>query len=506
MSGTDRQSPRAASVIPTALAIVAFAISAVWINLGTFHRLENGDSVLPILMSLYRWSPFLWEQNRFGMLLPLLAMPIRHPLANLLFQRTLFLASAMASFGLIARYALGARAWPLVGLLGATVFVGLMQQDLSFGYLGDEPYAVALTLGLWALLLVDTRSPGAGRIAAAAVLLVLGHWVNLALLLLLLPLVGARALASLAQVAREQPEPGGWRRHPVARMHALQAGLVLLGGLVGWVVARTGPNARATRLNPVSPADWPAGWAALVRNTWSLLESHGWPCALAAAAAAGLALLAWPRWRTAARAGVERSAALVLVFAFYFAAVGSLSWTKINDYDPRYLEPGFIAVQAGLLGLLLVPLVALLSERAHRTAVALTALALAATGALRYGTPSLAGVRRDIEAISPEAAEVVEARCTHVVGTYWTVWPAVFVANLTWYERGERRVVWGFTHRAWPTWDLAMAVPREQMRIAAPLNDPKTPQWLETYQLPPLVEVERRSRIAVLRPVPAASH
>lgn len=88
MPGAERHPSRATSALPAALAIAAFAVAAVWINLGTFHRLENGDSVLPVLMSLHRWAPFIWEQNRFGMLLPLLAMPIRHPLANLLFQRT----------------------------------------------------------------------------------------------------------------------------------------------------------------------------------------------------------------------------------------------------------------------------------------------------------------------------------------------------------------------------------------------------------------------------------
>ena len=66
--------------------MVLAALLAVWIDLSPIHRFHNSDSLIPVLMSLDRWTPFYWEQNRFGMLVPLLALPFRDPFANLLVQ------------------------------------------------------------------------------------------------------------------------------------------------------------------------------------------------------------------------------------------------------------------------------------------------------------------------------------------------------------------------------------------------------------------------------------
>ena len=62
------------------------AALAAWMGLGTLHDFQHADSLLTVLISTQRWTPFFWGQDRFGMLVPLLAMPIHHPLANLLAQ------------------------------------------------------------------------------------------------------------------------------------------------------------------------------------------------------------------------------------------------------------------------------------------------------------------------------------------------------------------------------------------------------------------------------------
>ncbi len=66
--------------------VVAILIAglAAWMGLGTLHQFQHADSLLTVLISTQRWTPFFWGQDRFGMLVPLVAMPIRHPLANLL--------------------------------------------------------------------------------------------------------------------------------------------------------------------------------------------------------------------------------------------------------------------------------------------------------------------------------------------------------------------------------------------------------------------------------------
>jgi len=56
---------------------------AAAMSCSTLHRFQGSDSVVPVLVSLQRWTPFFWQQDRFGMLIPLLAMPVHDPLMNL---------------------------------------------------------------------------------------------------------------------------------------------------------------------------------------------------------------------------------------------------------------------------------------------------------------------------------------------------------------------------------------------------------------------------------------
>ena len=54
-------------------ALLVCAALAIWIDLGDFHRWQCSDSLMPVLTSLYRWTPFYWGCNRIGMLVPLVA-------------------------------------------------------------------------------------------------------------------------------------------------------------------------------------------------------------------------------------------------------------------------------------------------------------------------------------------------------------------------------------------------------------------------------------------------
>src|SRR5436305_14423335 len=84
------------------VSIVAAGL-AVWIGLGTLHDYDHADSLLPVLVSTQRWTPFFWGQDRFGMLIPLLAMPIRHPLGNLLAQGWMMTAAGLLAPSATAR-------------------------------------------------------------------------------------------------------------------------------------------------------------------------------------------------------------------------------------------------------------------------------------------------------------------------------------------------------------------------------------------------------------------
>src|SRR4051812_36376544 len=85
------------------ICLLLCALSALWADLGTLHRLQHGDSLLPVLVSLQRWTPYFWEQDRYGMLIPWLARPVTHPFGNLLLQGFLNVFCGLSAFFLLPR-------------------------------------------------------------------------------------------------------------------------------------------------------------------------------------------------------------------------------------------------------------------------------------------------------------------------------------------------------------------------------------------------------------------
>src|SRR5271165_4625851 len=94
------------------------ALTSVWIAFGHFQWGQHADSLVPVLVSLQHWTPYYWETDRYGMLLPLLAMPFRNPLTNMMVQSALgIFAGLSASFLLVYYYFGKSRIW----LMGAAL-------------------------------------------------------------------------------------------------------------------------------------------------------------------------------------------------------------------------------------------------------------------------------------------------------------------------------------------------------------------------------------------------
>lgn len=81
----------------------SFVYGALAAGLGRINLAHNTDTLLQALISLLRWTPFYWGENRFGMLVPLLAAPIADPAANLLFQTVVAAWSSILAVWLMVR-------------------------------------------------------------------------------------------------------------------------------------------------------------------------------------------------------------------------------------------------------------------------------------------------------------------------------------------------------------------------------------------------------------------
>ena len=144
------------------------AVSGLWPDLGRLQEFQHADSPMPALVSTQRWTPYFWGQDRFGMVVPLVAMPVGAPLANLLLQGWIMIAAAMLTPFVVARFATDQTGqWLAAGALTHLLLFGVTAPVTQFDWLVVQPYALSLTLG-FAGLVIARRGTPAGAAARLA--------------------------------------------------------------------------------------------------------------------------------------------------------------------------------------------------------------------------------------------------------------------------------------------------------------------------------------------------
>jgi hypothetical protein len=485
------------------------AAAAALADLGNLHRQHQIDSLTPALVSLQHWTLFFWCQDRVGMLVPLLALPIRDPLGNLLFQEAVYVFAGLAAMFLLARYVLRDPTYPLVGGVMAAAFLALAPAGYRFDFFNTTFYGVWLALGLAGLVLTEPRPDGSvppRRLALAFLLLLLTHWAYSAAALALGPLVLLRPWFSPEprQAPAQQDEKGARPTRPfLRRLTGTETGralALLAGGFVGGLVLMLLSPYHVDYVGTLFPWQWLPTWRALAEKTWTALAPHPWPLGLLALSVLGPIVSGFAGARPWAGRYLRAAAALALTAAGYWFFMGTRAWISNNACMPRYILPSVFLLQGALVVVGVAPLAASLAPAARRGLhLGLVPLVLGAALA-GYGPPSLAGVRADLDNLLGDCTEdILAARATHLAGNCFLVWPRVFHVNLVLHERGEPRQFFGLTYRTDATRDLWKDLPLEQLRVAVRVGDePEVDDWLAQFGLPPLTVIEKRRTIWVL--------
>ena len=401
---------------------------ALLVSLGDLFSAINADAMIPALMSVQKWTPFFWgNAGRVGSLVPAIAIPIAGPVANWTFQCFLTTIAGLACFVLVPWYVIEGPAWRTLGPLAALVWLASQSTHILAGWFAPgQPYAVALALGLLALGFPRMGGWQPGRFGPvgplAAGVLMLAYWVDSGLGLLLVPLWAARRALRTDPI--EWPALG-----------------LILGIQTAWVGWYTLTDIEPRYLGHLPILRVPGAIADALRN--SVSESGTtWVVALSVVllVAFGLPRLAGEQSR---RAGALGCAALLSMIP-----VACNAWVDANQHSARYyLAPMVLATCA---------VCSLVPFGPGRMAIPTLVLPLAL---LRFGLPSLQGVRAQLAAMAPLAERVDQGGCTAVAGPYWATWPTVMEVLELRYERGDPRPVYGLTARGEETLDLATSLP-----------------------------------------------
>jgi len=500
----------------------ATTVVAVLVDLGKLHRYHNADSLVPVLLSLYRWQFYYWEQNRFGMLVPLLASPFDHPLTNLLVQNGITAWSGILGIFLASRYLYRDHTWPLIGFASSILFFLVAPLYFQWMYLSTwTVYAPSLPLAFTALLLVipteGQSRPKIWKLLVALALVALAAWVNSAMAFLLVPLVGATGLFRwLSDSAR----PRVSYRNPHLVELVLSAFLLISG--TAFAIATQKIKALApyptTWVQFPAAAEWPDLATMMATGFWSDIEPVEWAGTMVVSLAIACGFLLFSNYR---RITLQSLALVLLTFVavvVYAALMGVLFKGRW-----RYGIPGIMLLHIAVIASFVRPWASQSNPLRIRQLMYGACVLLVGAVLVAHSYPSLARVRADLDQIpagsktgstaGARADALIESNATHVAGSYWDVWPAVFLANVKLAERDEKRTIWGLTHRAWPTERSWSSVPRDRIRIASFPDDPgmdginpgdppmQSLDWVKLYLHLPIREVHRSTTVQIFVPV-----
>jgi hypothetical protein len=419
--------------------MLLYAAVAVWVDFGHVHRLHNSDSLVGTLASQYALTPFFWEQDRTGWLVPALISWCPDPLAALLLYTGLAVFLGLAAPLLLAEVVSRRPVGRAAATLANATMLAFAPEGVRDNLLYVGCYPQAIALGCAGLLVLSRGGdrPRLWRFWVAAGLFVLAHWVYVAVAVWLMPLafwttvirpgvpfVGLRDAA--CRLVRYFP---GW------------TSLMLLGGAfgVGLWFSQLAHDANPGLIRPTPrdslPRDeWPASWRGYIESLDQFTETRTWVAAACALAAAGLLTstgIAVTRRRWPAYPLVAAVSVLGLSGLTEFLFIGTREWPAENDRHPRYII-GFLVSAQLILGLAAVfPFANCAAGRGRWVIFGAAAAILLGGATVRYGFPSPWRPRTDLDAnFGQLTPDIVAADLDAIGGDYWTVWPAVFHANM----------------------------------------------------------------------------
>jgi hypothetical protein len=468
----DLSSPRALSL----LAIGTLLFCAICVNFSWVQSWNNSDSVIPALISIEKYSPFYWSENRFGMLVPLLASPLKNYGWNLLLQSQLIVLAGVGTLVLLDRFTAddandrGLRL-PLTALLLLLFYKPVSCIVLL---LPGSPYLVSLFLLLASFyFLLAAQRIGARHFALGGALVCLALWVNVSNVVM--------AVGSIA----------AWPRSSAMDLRRRAGALAIIVG-TALAVLRISDYFPGTDFRQILPVfQWPQGVRLLLANM-----KIGMRETAAAATISGAVIFEALRFRSRP---YSPGHALAFGAVCQIVVTGGSTWVAQNAHDARYIAgPIFILLGIALLTLT-GPVAAGLRRAAGPAAAASVCCLIAVVVITRsFGFPSPDAALGHIHtAMSDGPAPPGEMSCTHLIGSYWFVWEKVFDDRL---RTGERRL-WPVTHRSDAIREYWTAVPANQRKYCGLCSDPQIEEMRTREGVGPLTKEEVIGGVCAFREI-----
>jgi hypothetical protein len=447
------------------------------------------------------------------MAIPLLAMPIRNPLSNLLFQYWVVILGALLAPFILARFTIGAKPkyWVANGALINVIFLVGFSGDGNYSYyLFLNQFSSSICIGGIALVLLDSQKRvRAHYVVIAAFLLLVATWINNSLVLLLVPIVlsrflltsnfigimGGRVQVRLGIGGRSQGDSrfistvGAWigelfsgsifRMKPFSRPVTWQILLPILAYFPNrWFAGLYGAGIYGETLERpnygwLPLTEWPQSWWKFISVTWNeLIYPRELGLIFLTVSLLIAAVVFVKRKQVAPRPALIRSGIFLPPVVLYFLLFTPIAHLKVQGYDSRYSYPIILLLVTGVAALFVTLLFKLVdSVWQTRIPLYLSSIALPLGVIFSFGFPSGDAPRSALLANTEgDANRTIELGVTHLAGSWKKVWPTVFTTNMKLYEQGSDKRVSGFTIRSNKVRGVWNTTDQERMRVALMLE------------------------------------
>jgi hypothetical protein len=455
--------------------IFVFAVAAVCINLSWIHQNHDADSLLTSLISIEQWTPYYWGDNRFGMLLPLIASAVRSYIPNLVVQTQLSVSAALLTAVLFQCFFLdrdhGFTARNLAGscltILFAMAVFRPHTRVVQVLLLPSHPYFTSLALALAGLIaLLRYRGDTALRYSFAAVALLASFWVNW---------TNGPVIIGLALLLPSSA--GSVRDHLRARAPAVA---VILAALIAmYSFSQLYPRLLIAGIAPLSQAR-----NTIARMSANVLGDMLFPVRAAILVVATLIAAAY-RWRRAFLRNLlsfGESQAIIGIALGFALAVASTEWVIRNFYEWRYWTVPIALIFLVIASYAADSVYLLLQYLTGSAPATILAVALVFVAGIvhEFGLPSLAFARAGIESVSGAHYDKVESLgCTHMLGDYWVAWSSVFFNR----SRNIDPPLWAVSLRSEATESLWSKTPPTERRYCGVCGDTMNNYYIIVFKL-----------------------
>ncbi|MGE0525955.1 MAG: hypothetical protein AB7G93_16535 [Bdellovibrionales bacterium] len=416
----------------TAFIGVFSTIVGVLIAFTSYYDGINADTAVAYMNGLIRWTPFMWGQDRYGMLIPALTSAIASPLANVIVQNVLHIAMSCACFFLLAQFLFPGSKAIEIGLLSLFGYLFLSGLPDVKEYLSPwQIYTPAMMFGLLALLALPVSWGLALPLALVAA------WCNFAIFVLLALLVLARTL----EVIGKAEEGLRWRT-----TLAKQTLLLVIMALAGHILKSPYTPSGTSDYTFLPFIQAIQGWIRLALDygadlNWTSLWLPFFPAVMGVCALFFFMAFGHTSRRREHQEALRSFIVGICSALAYAMVVGGTTFAQFNGFPRRYLIPSLMIWVVAWTGLFLhfVPLTANL-RRAQKLIGSMILIPLLM---LRFGPPSPTRVQQALEKRFQPVYAQIPSSCTHLAGDYYRVWDSVFYSRIS-----GRPPLWGITYRA----------------------------------------------------------